>query len=332
VTSPRENPAVSQPGVGLVWWPELDPLCRPSEGLVHVIEAEPETFWIPRDMKSSGFMSRLPTALEHLPQPKLLHGVGAPFGGCAMQTISHRETLAGDIAALQPAWISDHLSFNQFVFSRADGADEVVNTGFFLPPAQCERGVEIAAEQIRLRRVTTGMPVAFEVPVSYLPRRPGEMPDGAFAAAVAEAADCGILLDLHNLLCNERNGRQSVAEFCQSIPLERVWEIHLAGGEAASGFWVDSHSGLVEPALMEIVASSFRNCRLCARSCSKSFLITLPWSAWRRSVRCLANSTTFGVATHRATARHAIVRLRSWRPRRRTRSRPPCGKWLSVRR
>ena len=60
---------------------------------------------------------------------------------------------------------------------------------------------------------------------------------------------------MHNLLCNERNGRQSVAEFCKSIPLERVWEVHLAGGEAAGGFWVDAHSGLVEPALMEIVAS-----------------------------------------------------------------------------
>jgi uncharacterized protein len=251
----RENATASRAGVGLVWWPELDPLCRPGEGLVHVIEAEPETFWVPRDMKSSGFMSRLPAKLEHLPQPKLLHCVGAPFGGGAMQTASHREVLAGDIAALQPAWISDHLSFNQFVVSGANGADQVVSTGFFLPPAQCRRGVEIAAEQIRRRRVTTGVPVAFEVPVSYLPRRPGEMPDGAFAAEVAEAADCGILLDLHNLLCNERNGRQSVAEFCNSIPLERVWEIHLAGGEAAGGFWVDAHCGLVEPALMEILAS-----------------------------------------------------------------------------
>jgi uncharacterized protein (UPF0276 family) len=246
---------VSRPGIGLVWWPELDPLCRPSEDLVHVIEAEPETFWIPRDMQSSSFISRLPAALEHLPQPKLLHGVGAPFGGGAMQTASHRETLAGDIAALRPAWISDHLSFNQFVFPGADGADRVVGTGFLLPPAQNRRSVEIAAEQIRRRGATAGVPVAFEVPVSYLPKRAGEMPDGAFAAEVAEAADCGILLDLHNLLCNERNGRQSVIEFCSSIPLERVWEIHLAGGEAAGGFWVDAHSGLVEPALMEIVAS-----------------------------------------------------------------------------
>ena len=81
------------------------------------------------------------------------------------------------------------------------------------------------------------------------------MPDGAFAAEVAEAADCGILLDLHNLLCNERNGRQSVAEFCNSIPLERCGRFTWPAEKRRGGFWVDAHSGLVEPALMEIVAS-----------------------------------------------------------------------------
>jgi hypothetical protein len=73
--------------------------------------------------------------------------------------------------------------------------------------------------------------------------------------AVSEAADCGILLDLHNVLCNWRNGRQSVAEFCDTIPLDRVWEIHLAGGERERGFYVDAHSGLVEPELMEIATA-----------------------------------------------------------------------------
>ena len=28
-------------GVGLVWWPALDPLCREGEGLVDVIESSP---------------------------------------------------------------------------------------------------------------------------------------------------------------------------------------------------------------------------------------------------------------------------------------------------
>lgn len=253
MSSSRSVPAANTYGVGVVWWPELDPLCRPSEGLVTVIEVEPETFWIPRGVKPSGFTSRLPATLAHLPQPKLLHGVGAPFGGNSVQTAWHRETLTGDIAALQPAWISDHLNFNQFMPAGAIGADQAACTGFFLPPAQCPDGVKIAAEQIRSRHATTGVPVAFEVPVSYLPGWPGEMPDGVFAAEVAKAADCGILLDLHNLLCNERNGRQSVADFCRGIPLERVWEIHLAGGQSGGGYWLDAHCGLVEPALMDIL-------------------------------------------------------------------------------
>lgn len=240
-------------GVGVIWWPELDALCRTSEGLVHVIEAEPETFWVPREAAPGYFTSPLSQALRHLPQPKLLHGVGAPFGCGVLQPAGHRDTLAGDIAALQPDWVSDHLSFNQFRPFGAD-SDEPINTGFLLPPAQCADGVAIAVEQIRRRSGMAGVPVAFEVPVSYLPTRPGEMEDGAFAHAVATKADCGILLDLHNLLCNERNGRQSVAAFCASIPLDRVWEIYLAGGHEAAGLWMDAHCGLVEPVLMDILA------------------------------------------------------------------------------
>jgi len=250
----RKALSVPGHGVGVVWWPELDPLCATGEGLVHVIEAEPETFWIPRAGGPSGFTSRLAGALGHLPQPKLLHGVGAPFGGTASQSADHRQTLAGDVTAMQPAWISDHLSFDRFVPNVTGNAAQAVCTGFFLPPAQGPDGIAHATAHITERRTTTGVPVAFETPVSYLQPRPGEMPDGAFAAEVAEVADCGIVLNLHNLLCNERNGRQTVEDFCNTIPLERVWEIHVAGGHSERGFWLDAHSGLVEPALMQIVA------------------------------------------------------------------------------
>jgi len=249
----RKMPDLPKLGIGLVWWPELDALCSPAEGLVQVIEAEPETFWLPRTAPKQGFTSRLPGALAHLPQRKLLHGVGAPFGGPAAQTPAHRATLAADIRALRPAWISDHLSFDRFTTETDDGARDIF-TGFFLPPAQNTACVARAAAHIGARRENTGLPVAFETPVSYLPPLPGELPDGAFAAAVSEAADCGILLDLHNLLCNERNGRQSVQDFCAAIPLDRVWEIHLAGGAAERGFWLDAHSGVAEPALMDILA------------------------------------------------------------------------------
>jgi uncharacterized protein (UPF0276 family) len=249
----REAAVATSYGVGIVWWPELDRLCRPGEGLVHVTEVEPETFWVPRPDPEGGFISRLPRALGHLSGPKLLHGVGAPFGGSAPQTAPHLAALSGDIAALRPAWISDHLSFNRYTRDDEKKPDETIFTGFFLPPAQSPEGVAQAANHIRQRSAATGVPVAFENSVSYLPPHPGEMPDGDFVAAVAEAADCGILLDLHNILCNERNGRQTVRDFCDAIPLDRVWEIHLAGGQFERGFWLDAHSGIVEPVLLDLV-------------------------------------------------------------------------------
>ena len=88
----------SKHGVGVVWWPELEPLCRPGEGLVHVTEFEPEAFWMTRAGPSGGFISRLPEAVGHLAGPKLFHCVGAPFGGTVAQPAPHLEALSADIA------------------------------------------------------------------------------------------------------------------------------------------------------------------------------------------------------------------------------------------
>jgi hypothetical protein len=97
-----------------------------------------------------------------------------------------------------------------------------------------------------------GVPLAVETGVNYLRPRPDEMPDGEFMAAVAEQADCGILLDLHNVYANQYNGRQTVAQFLSQLPLDRVWEIHLAGGFEMEGFWLDAHSGAIPEPLLQI--------------------------------------------------------------------------------
>ena len=239
-------------GVGVVWWPPLDDLCRPGEGLVDVIEVEPEAFWVPNP-DGSGFRSMLPGAVAHLPQPKLLHGVGVPLAGPCPPPAGHAVALTREVAALQPRHVSEHLNLTRF--RPAPGAEPIF-AGFMLPPRQSPAGVALAAANIRRHRAAACRDVLFaiETPVNYLPPLPGEIPDGEFVAAVAEAADCRILLDLHNVLCNARNGRQSVADFILALPLDRICEIHVAGGESVSGFWVDSHSGLAEPELLGIAA------------------------------------------------------------------------------
>jgi hypothetical protein len=97
-------------------------------------------------------------------------------------------------------------------------------------------------------------PIAFETGVNYLKSAPGELSDGEFFAEVAVRADCGILLDLHNLWVNERNARDRVDDVLTAIPLHRVWEIHVAGGSQLRGHQLDAHSGAVPDAVWELVA------------------------------------------------------------------------------
>jgi uncharacterized protein len=86
-------------------------------------------------------------------------------------------------------------------------------------------------------------PVLLEVGVNYLRPTVEEMGDAEFIAEVSAKAGCGILLDLHNAYCNERNGRASLEDFVSRLPAERVLEIHLAGGMEHEGYWLDAHSG-----------------------------------------------------------------------------------------
>ena len=98
------------------------------------------------------------------------------------------------------------------------------------------------------------MPFLVETPANYLRPVPGELDDGRFVAEVATRADCGILLDLHNVWTNERNGRQSVRDFVNCLPRERVLEVHLAGGSIEAGYYLDAHDGPVADDLLAIAA------------------------------------------------------------------------------
>ena len=72
-------------------------------------------------------------------------------------------------------------------------------------------------------------------------RRYGSLDDGTYFRRVCEGADSGILLDLHNLWCNHVNGRADIHEVLAQMPLDRVWEVHLAGGSSLDGVRLDGH-------------------------------------------------------------------------------------------
>ena len=232
-------------GVGLVYTPDLEPLINSAADLVDVIEIEPQTLWLQPTDRPDDLIVRpeVNAHLATLPGRKLVHSIGTPVGGSVAGVEAQLPHLRQAITQLDAPWASEHLAFNLT-------ADHF--TGFFLPPRQTSEGLEIYARAIQRLQQALKVPFAFETGVNYLRPRGDEMSDGAFVAELAERADCGILLDLHNVYANEYNGRQTVRQFLAQIPLDRVWEIHLAGGFELSGYWLDAHSGPVPAPLFDL--------------------------------------------------------------------------------
>jgi uncharacterized protein len=247
-------------GVGLNWLPGLESVADANAGLIDVLEVEPQALWRRRAGEDSARPDSTPetmfeidrsavAALQQRSVPKLVHSVNFPVGGTNAPTPNELELLGSIVRDLGAHWISEHLAFNRAVDESGSW-----NSGVLLPPRQTLAGVDAALNSIRTLAACMPAPLAIETGVSYLRPLPDELPDGEFVGRVAEAADCGILLDLHNVWTNHHNGRQSIGDYIEQLPLDRVWEVHLSGGHFHRGFWLDSHTGTVPLDLLELAA------------------------------------------------------------------------------
>ena len=242
--------ALPELGVGVTYMPALEPLLNRFPDLVDVIEIEPQTLWISNDRQKDKYRA-LDGVFENiaaLPFRKLVHSVGVPVGGSVKPEPQNLSLLARNVELLQSPWVSDHLSFN---------ATPEFHTGFFLPPRQTQEGIDNAVAAIRELQLAIKVPVAVETGVNYFQSRADEIPDGLFVADIAKRSGCGILLDLHNLYCNQINGRQTIDEFLAQISFQHVWEVHLAGGLEMDGYWLDAHSGAIPVPLVELCRHIF---------------------------------------------------------------------------
>jgi uncharacterized protein (UPF0276 family) len=232
-------------GVGIVYSSSLEPLIESDPGVFDVVEIEPQTTWLERPDRPGEILARsdVDDYLANLPYPKLVHSIGCPIGGSTPGPADQLSMLRDTVRRLRAPWASEHLAFNQ--------TGEFF-TGFFLPPRQTTSGIEQYCVAIERLREALGVPIAIETGVNYLRPRSDEIPDGTFVAELAHRTGCGILLDLHNIYSNECNGRQTMRQFLEQIPMDRVWEVHVAGGFELQGYWLDAHSGAMPDRLFGI--------------------------------------------------------------------------------
>jgi uncharacterized protein (UPF0276 family) len=231
--------------VGITYSEAIVPLLERRPELFPVVEIEPQTTWMKTADSGAPYRAKeeVVERLLSLPGRKLIHSVGTPVGGSVRPEPAQLALLREAIERFESPWVSDHLSFNH---------TPEFATGFFLPPRQTLAGVTTVTRSIQDLQRSLKVPVAVETGVNYLRPRSDELRDGEFVRCVSETADCGLLLDLHNIFTNALNGRQPLDSFLDDLPLERVWEVHLAGGMELDGFWLDAHSGAIPDALYAV--------------------------------------------------------------------------------
>jgi uncharacterized protein (UPF0276 family) len=171
-------------------------------------------------------------------------------------------------AVLRPAWLCGDAGL--WHFGPRDRGHMLL-----LPPVLEPEAVGPMAEGIAALRQATGLEVLPENPpgAAFV----GSMHVLEFFAAVAEAADTGLLLDCAHLAMFQRARGLAWDAGLDALPWERVIELHVAGGSerAVQGlaFVEDDHGAHVLPdtwAIFEAAIGRARNLRAVVVECERN--------------------------------------------------------------
>jgi uncharacterized protein len=183
--------------------------------------------------------------------PVAMHGVSLSIGSSAPLDREYLRQVASLAARVEPEWISDHLCWTG-VAGR--------NTHDLLPLPYTEAALEHVAARVREVQDILGRRILLENVSSYVTFRDSALTEWQFLAAIAERADCLILLDVNNIYVSAVNHEFDPFEYLNAIPVERVQQIHLAGHEDHGSYLVDTHDHAVCDPVWELYAAALRRC------------------------------------------------------------------------
>ncbi len=177
--------------------------------------------------------------------PVTLHSVGMSLGGVDPLDLGHLAKLRALADFLEPALVSDHLAWCSL---------EGRQLHDLLPVPFLEEAVTHVADRVAHAQDALGRRIALENVSGYARFAESELSEWEFLAAVAGRADCWILLDVNNVFVSAANLGFAAEEYLDSLPRERVVQLHVAGHEVTRDGLVDTHGAAVADPVWRLFA------------------------------------------------------------------------------
>ena len=179
--------------------------------------------------------------------PLSLHGVGLSLGSTDSLSRAHLAKLASLIARVEPALVSEHLSW-----SGVGGR----HFNDLLPLPCTDEAVAHVCSRVAEVQDILGRVIAVENVSSYVGFADSDIAEWEFVAAVVARTGCKLLLDVNNVYVNAVNHGFDAETYLAAMPGDAVAEIHLAGFDARGPCLIDTHGARVAPEVWGLYRSA----------------------------------------------------------------------------
>ncbi|WP_327089431.1 DUF692 domain-containing protein [Nonomuraea sp. NBC_01738] len=196
---------------------------------------------------------RLPESIRILRErrvPVVPHGVSLGIGGAEAPDAGRLAHLAACAEALRAPLASEHLAF-----VRGGG----VEAGHLLPVPRTREALDVITDNVRRAMDALPVPLALENVAAIFGWPDDELTEGEFLGELVERTGVLLLIDVANLYTNQVNLGLDAVETLDTLPLERLAYVHVAGGHEHGGIWHDTHTAAAPQEVLDLLTA------LCAR-------------------------------------------------------------------
>ena len=186
--------------------------------------------------------------------PLSVHGVGLSLGSAEPLSAAHLARLAELVRAIDPALVSEHLSWS------ISGATYLAD---LLPLPMTEEALEVVCRHVERAQEVLGRRILLENPSAYVRFEHSPIPEWEFLAAVAARTGCRLLCDINNVFVTAHNLGGDPNQYVDALAPALIEEIHLAGHAQRTcpqgrSILIDHHGSAVDPAVWALYQRALR--------------------------------------------------------------------------